>query len=351
MSFSSNPFVRRTARRHRRQDYQALNNGMDSLRSESSTDVYAEDYSSHSSSESPRAISLERELSPQDNPMSSEAISLTQETPPPPPSSSLPTNPRLGKRKERKDKSYSSWAHENFWITELDKTWSRKGGPLKKDRLLVCKKFSWSSTDSARHGSTSNLLTHLQTKHRIKPTSAGAPSAPNTSIDRFLTTRQPFTAVEHPAFRALFAITETNLPIKTADTLRNRIETEFCKERSRLRQELDSTCKSIALSLDGWTSENQVGILAVIGHWTTPEFEKKEALLEFTEIHGPHSGESMTEILLAMLEDFRIAPKLLTITGDNAGNNGTLCNYLHSELLKKYDDDDDQFRSKQEQRL
>jgi hypothetical protein len=117
-------------------------------------------------------------------------------------------------------------------------------------------------------------------------------------------TRQPFAAVEHPAFRAMFATTETNLPIKTADTLRNRIEDEFCKERSRLRQELDTTCKSIALSLDGWTSENQVGILAVIGHWTTPEFEKKEALLEFTEIHGPsYSGENMTEILLAMLED------------------------------------------------
>jgi hypothetical protein len=108
-----------------------------------------------------------------------------------------------------------------------------------------------------------------------------------------------FAAVEHRAFRAMFATTETNLPIKTADTLRNRIEDEFYKERSRLRQELDTTCKSIALSLDGWTSENQVGILAVIGHWTTPEFKKKEALLEFTEIHG----ENMTEILLAMLED------------------------------------------------
>jgi hypothetical protein len=33
-----------------------------------------------------------------------------------------------------------------------------------------------------------------------------------------------------------------------------------------------------------------------------------------------------------------------TITGDNAGNNGTLCDSLHDQPLKKYDNDDDRFR-------
>ena len=377
---SSSSFLRRTARQHPRRDYNAMNNGMDSLPSESSTDIYED----HSSSESPRGISLDRELSPADNPMPSQGISLTQpETPQPPssslpmpsegisltqpetpqpPSSSLPTSPLLGKRK-RKDKSYSTWALEYFWVTDLDKTWSRKNGVLKKDRLLSCKKCSWSSTDSARHGSTSNLLTHLQTKHGIKSASSSAPSAPGTSLDRFLAggkaklsleqalirwvveTRQPFTAIEHPAFQAMFTAVDANLPIKTADTLRNRIKDEFDNKRSHLRTELE-TCHSIALSLDGWTSENQVGILGVIGHWTTEDFEKREAMLEFTEIRGPHSGENLTEILVTMLEDLQIGPKLLTITGDNAGNNGTLCDHLHSELRKKYDDEDDQFRMK-----
>ncbi|GKZ63712.1 hypothetical protein AnigIFM49718_007038, partial [Aspergillus niger] len=45
-----------------------------------------------------------------------------------------------------------------------------------------------------------------------------------------------------------------------------------------------------------------------------------------------------------MLDELDIAPKLLTITGDNAGNNGTLCDSLHDQLLKKYDNDDDCFR-------
>ncbi|KAJ5593543.1 hypothetical protein N7537_010447 [Penicillium hordei] len=44
-----------------------------------------------------------------------------------------------------------------------------------------------------------------------------------------------------------------------------------------------------------------------------------------------------------MLAELDIAPKLLTITGDNAGNNGTLCDSLQDRLLKKYDNDDDRF--------
>ena len=48
--------------------------------------------------------------------------------------------------------------------------------------------------------------------------------------------------------------------------------------------------------------------------------------------------------MFKLLEELAIAPKLLTITGDNASNNGTLCDSLHEELLKKYDNDDDRFR-------
>jgi hypothetical protein len=54
----------------------------------------------------------------------------------------------------------------------------------------------------------------------------------------------------------------------------------------------------------------------------------------------------MADILLTTIQELEIAPKLLTITGDNAGNNGTLCDALYTELLKTYDDEDDEFRIK-----
>ncbi len=54
----------------------------------------------------------------------------------------------------------------------------------------------------------------------------------------------------------------------------------------------------------------------------------------------------MADILLITLQELEIAPKLLTVTGDNASNNGTLCDALQTELRKTYDDEDDEFRMK-----
>ena len=64
------------------------------------------------------------------------------------------------------------------------------------------------------------------------------------------------------------------------------------------------------------------------------------------ELPGAHSGENMAAVVLDMLQELDIAPKLLTVTGDNAGNNGTMCDTLYVELSKSYDNEDREFRLK-----
>ena len=157
-------------------------------------------------------------------------------------------------------------------------------------------------------------------------------------------TRQPFTAVEHPSFKAIFEAAMVERPLRCADTVRERIKLRFGQYRAGLKLDLAQHCDSIALSLDTWTSEHQLSIMAVIGHWITPSFEQREVLLDFVELVGPHSGENMAFAVLDLLQELDIAPKLLTITGDNAGNNGTMCDMLHLELSKLYDDEDSEFR-------
>ena len=82
----------------------------------------------------------------------------------------------------------------------------------------------------------------------------------------------------------------------------------------------------------------------MISHWITPSFEKREALLDFVELAGAHSGENKAATVLSMLHELEIGPELLTITGDNAGNNSTMCDTLHTELSKLYDDENSEFR-------
>ena len=108
-------------------------------------------------------------------------------------------------------------------------------------------------------------------------------------------TRQPFTVVEHPAFQGIFHAADVELPIKGADTLYNRIKARFSDSRNGIKQDLAQSCHSVALSLDVWTSEHQLAIFGVIGHWITPDFDKREVALDLIEIQGAHSGKNLAD--------------------------------------------------------
>ena len=121
-------------------------------------------------------------------------------------------------------------------------------------------------------------------------------------------------------------------------SLRNDVYDDFFARRDRLIHELEVNCVSISFTLDLWTSPNRTPILAIIGHWYTPDFEEKEEVLEFVEVHGSHTGEVLAEAVLRVLEELKIKHKLFAITGDNAGNNGTLCQSLYNSLKHEFDD-------------
>jgi hypothetical protein len=61
-------------------------------------------------------------------------------------------------------------------------------------------------------------------------------------------------------------------------------------------------------------------------------------VIEFLELHGSHTGESLTKHVHALLKELNIEQKLFIITGDNTRNNSTLSESLFNSLRKKYND-------------
>ena len=61
-------------------------------------------------------------------------------------------------------------------------------------------------------------------------------------------------------------------------------------------------------------------------------------MIGFEPLKGSHTGEHMAGILYKVLEHFSITKRLLSITTDNAGNNGTMRKELE-ELLNNLDVD------------
>jgi hypothetical protein len=101
--------------------------------------------------------------------------------------------------------------------------------------------------------------------------------------------------------------------------------------KGRLLESLDPTTK-ISLQMDGWKSPNNLSFQGIIGSYISRTWEKKEVLLGFEPMSGPHDGKYLAELLIRVLLDFGIEKQVFGLTTDNAGNNGTLANFLADSL-------------------
>jgi len=146
-----------------------------------------------------------------------------------------------------------------------------------------------------------------------------------------------FSCIESPFFQQMINdIPGISMLFTSRNTLTSRISAEFELDRQQLIEELAISSQTIALSLDGWTSNNDVSILAIIGHWLAEDFVYNKAVLEFVEIKGAKTRENMGRIVLELLRELDIEYKLLSITADSASNNKTLIDTVENGLQDQF---------------
>ena len=66
-----------------------------------------------------------------------------------------------------------------------------------------------------------------------------------------------------------------------------------------------------------WTSPNHLGLLAVVGHFTSEKGKLLTATLGLKELQGEHSRENRAGVVLDMLNDFGIRNELGYMVMDN----------------------------------
>lgn len=81
-----------------------------------------------------------------------------------------------------------------------------------------------------------------------------------------------------------------------------------------------------------WTSLNPLGLLAVVGHFTSENGKLLTATLGLKELQGEHSGENQAGVVRDVLNDFEIRHKLGYMVMDNVGINDTLINAIDTSL-------------------
>ncbi|KAJ5460955.1 uncharacterized protein N7458_002507 [Penicillium daleae] len=193
--------------------------------------------------------------------------------------------------------------------------------------------------DKRRGTSTMNRHCSQIGACRRRPTqSQDIRKAIKNGIERLITfiaaSRLPFQLIEHPEFRALLEMVRLApcFPeIPTATTVRRHLQ-EIVEERQyTLLQKLPDGAR-LSIALDCWTSPFRQAFIAITGYFIDQEWNYRELLLGFKPLYGSHTGAYLSTVLLDLLEKHRITKRVLTITTDNASNNGTLLGSLQEAI-------------------
>jgi hypothetical protein len=267
-----------------------------------------------------------------------------------------PEKPKAGKR---------AWWWQFYTTTTLTTTFEKGRGKTKTrtpDERYDCKLCkngrSFSRLASKLSGAASALKDHIEGKHKMYEVMEGntLKSGLPTGLEKYLKTVentppfeealvnwivetcQPFTVTETKSYKIMMkAAGYTNNIIK-AEAITRRIYDRAAIADKDLIGLLDRTCSTVALSFDGWTSLNNLSMLAINGSWAGPDIVVYKACFDFIEIKGTHSGENLAYYVYKRYKKLGILHKILTLTGDNASNNDTAARSLYKKLSYVYDD-------------
>ncbi|KAJ5240577.1 uncharacterized protein N7469_002168 [Penicillium citrinum] len=209
-----------------------------------------------------------------------------------------------------------SWAWKYYQTTPESGTW-KLGDKERPEFKHRCIKLRSSTTALKQHLQQTHKLfqdDHLERQGPLSSWITKGKKLPfeEATLDWIISTCQPFICVEQPSFRAMLRSVDLEASIPSADTVSRRLDLRLDALDGELRI-LMALASSIALSLDGWTSQNSLPMLAINAHWMSSAFQQHRACIDFVEITGNHSGENLANIVATVLERFHISDKVITI--------------------------------------
>jgi len=266
-------------------------------------------------------------------------------------------------KKSRKRSAHTTWAHTR---TPQDQEPEYQG----KNRLFYCKycideSYSTPASTSFRH--------HLLSKHEIRVEATPGPiqtaaleqlqqlytramslgqtqqldsqvlqknlnkDVINEALVSLIIVRNlPFRLVEWPEFHAFCRVLNPEIEgyITTAHSeVTKMIQRSWQGQKDIVRKKLQSALSSIHLSLDIWTSPNNLLLLGICAHFVEQSEEKLSKALLALRTVASHSGEEQFATLLPVLQDYGIVRKLGSIVSDNHTANDKLCRTISVHLL------------------
>jgi hypothetical protein len=164
----------------------------------------------------------------------------------------------------------------------------------------------------------------------------------STSIfyDQLLATivslRTSFRSIEDPQWRQLALMQNPLFPLPSATTMRTRLDQKRVVIEENMLSRVVPGSK-IALSLDCWSSGTRVAFMGVIANYVDSKWNLIEELIGFEHLTDIHSGEALAIVVNNLLLRYQLTDRIISITTDNASNNGTMMGALNRSLVDALD--------------
>jgi hypothetical protein len=148
--------------------------------------------------------------------------------------------------------------------------------------------------------------------------------------------QQSFRVTENADFRDFMKAAAPTFKVVGKSTISKDVLSMFKEERQELVLLLKRNTSKYSFTTDAWTSRSNLAFMAVTIHWINSDWELREQTLDFAILHGSHTGVNLAKTFCALLDSFNIMPaRFLSMTSDNASNNGTMMAEICSAFLLK----------------
>ena len=156
----------------------------------------------------------------------------------------------------------------------------------------------------------------------------------NQAIEEFIVSAElPFSFVERDELRVLISKIAPGYVLPSRKKVAKDIEQYMFREMGdSIKKILNNLAKEgtkFSSTTDIWTCGVQkIAYMAVTIHWIDSTWELNSLLIGFEHIEGIHNGENIANVFVKVLKEFGLENSLLSVTLDNAGNNGTFISFL-----------------------
>ena len=264
-------------------------------------------------------------------------------------------------REKKKPSGKHAWWQKFYNIKTLTTTYEKGRGRNKtkafdeKYTCTLCQDFY--RLASKLGTSTSAISNHIEINHKrredkgeatnqVKQTGIGKylkgkkqelPEFKKAMVDQIIDTCQPFTVTESQKFKVMIRSVGYGGRIVKGDVITNQVAKRLVVSKKDLISLLERTYTTVTISLDRWTSTNNLSMFAMNSKQAGPDIKIYQAYFDFIKIKGAYLGKNLAKIVFSTGKKLGILQKIITLTRDNAKNNDTCARHLHKIIEYLYD--------------